>query len=56
MSSALFSGVDHVGVGVSDMDEGIATRARRGAPPVSASVPGTSPVHSNRTSEKPTRP
>ena len=45
MSSALFSGVDHVGVGVSDLDEGIAFYGRVGFSDVlfdwTGEVPGT---------------
>ena len=45
MSSALFSGVDHVGVGVGDMDEGIAFYGRVGFSDVlfdwTGDVPGT---------------
>lgn len=45
MSTALFSGVDHVGVGVGDMDEGIAFYGRVGFSDVlfdyTGEVPGT---------------
>ena len=45
MSTALFSGVDHVGVGVGDMDEGIAFYGRVGFSDVlfdwTGDVPGT---------------
>ena len=45
MSTALFSGVDHVGVGVGDMDEGISFYGRVGFSDVlfdwTGEVPGT---------------
>ena len=45
MSTALFSGVDHVGVGVGDMDEGVAFYGRVGFSDVlfdyTGEVPGT---------------